>query len=231
MLRLRSKLGSAGIGAITLMSLMSLTGCIGDAGSGAPTATTLAPLIQTSYATISPATSTTLNPPIGGTGDTVVSAAVTSLPSTPGSTVVPSTSAADETYTGATYTVVARDTVFGIARRAGISAQALADFNDWPDGIDHPIYPGDSIKVPAEVSPPAPTSTSAPGGSAASTTSTSVTAGPGGTYVIVAGDYLAAIAAKTGTTVQAIVEVNGWPDGDKHLIVPGQTIKLPAKTG
>ena len=235
MLRVRSKLGAAGLGAVILLTL---TGCLEPAGDDSATATTLRPLIQTSYATLSPATSTTLATAIDGAQTTVAAAtqgtsvAPPMLPSTTtsiGALANPGTDASDSSVPSAgerTYTVVARDTVFGIARRYGITAPALAELNDWADGITHPIYPGDKIKVPRGASTPPPPTTG--DNSSATTTSTTVAAGPGGTYVIVAGDYLAGIAAKNDTTVQAIVAVNGWPDGDKHLIVPGQTIKLPA---
>jgi LysM repeat protein len=49
----------------------------------------------------------------------------------------------------------------------------------------------------------------------------------GAHYTVVNGDYLALIAAKTGTTVQAIVAANGWPD-DQPFIYPGLVIALPA---
>ena len=130
------------------------------------------------------------------------------------------------------YTVVANDTLYRIARRCSISAAELATYNAWPDGENHRIYPGTIVQLPC--SPPAgtasststTTATTAAGSSASTTT---ITPGAGGTYTVVKGDYLAGIAAKTGTTVAAIVAANGWPDGDKHLIVAGQKIQLPAK--
>ena len=98
--------------------------------------------------------------------------------------------------------------------------------------------PGKKIKLPCVPSGDSgATTTTAAGGDAGSSTTTpsgattTVAAGPGGTYTVKAGDYLSGIAAKTGTTVDAIVEANGWTDGDKHVIVPGQVIKMPAKAG
>lgn len=52
--------------------------------------------------------------------------------------------------------------------------------------------------------------------------------GPG-RYTIADGDTLIGIAAKTGTTVDAIVAENGWAD-ENHVIFLGQTIMLPART-
>ena len=62
-------------------------------------------------------------------------------------------------------------------------------------------------------------------------TTTTFDTASGGTYVIVANDYLGLIAKKTGTTVDGIIAANGWPDGVNHVLIPGQSIKLPAKSG
>jgi len=50
-------------------------------------------------------------------------------------------------------------------------------------------------------------------------------------YTVQAGDYLAGIAAKSGTTVDEIVAANGWDDGVAHMISLGDKIRLPAKPG
>jgi LysM repeat protein len=130
------------------------------------------------------------------------------------------------------YTVVDGDTVYRIARRCSISATELATYNGWTSE-KHAIFPGNIVQLPCDApagsasSTSTTTATTSPGGTSVSTTT--ITPGAGGTYTIVSGDYLAGIAAKTGTTVAAIVAENGWPDGDKHLIIAGQKIKLPAK--
>jgi LysM repeat protein len=41
------------------------------------------------------------------------------------------------------------DTVYGIARKFGITPQALVAANGWSD-VNHSLYPGDTIVVPAE---------------------------------------------------------------------------------
>jgi LysM repeat protein len=63
----------------------------------------------------------------------------------------------------------------------------------------------------------------------ASTTSppTTVDTSGGGSYTVVANDYLQGIAEKVGSTVDAIVEANGWPDGAGHVLIPGEVIKIP----
>jgi LysM repeat protein len=49
---------------------------------------------------------------------------------------------------GEGYTVLADDTVYGIAKKFDVSPTALAEANGWSDGINHAIYPGDKIKLP-----------------------------------------------------------------------------------
>ena len=50
-----------------------------------------------------------------------------------------------------------------------------------------------------------------------------------GTHVVRSGDTLSGIAKQNGTTVKALVEANGI--ADRHLIVVGQEIKVPAGAG
>lgn len=45
------------------------------------------------------------------------------------------------------YTVKDGDTVYGIAKKFGISPQALVDANGWGN-VNHNLYPGDEIVVP-----------------------------------------------------------------------------------
>ena len=135
-----------------------------------------------------------------------------------------------------TYTIVAKDTLYGIAKKCSIGPAELAAYNDWDDGVEHLIIAGQKIKmpcVPAATSTDSTTTTVA--GSTATTdgssTGTSTTiASAGGTYTVQAGDFLSGIAAKTGTTVDAIVEANGWTDGSAHAIFPGQVIKMPVRS-
>jgi LysM repeat protein len=236
MRRGRSTLALAGFGTVTLLAL---TGCIDDAGTGASSATTLAPLVQSSFVTLPPATTTTIVAPV-----TTPVVTNTTTAGSPGAATTTTAAGSDDdtdsTSGGATgggggsYTVQSGDTVFGIARTHGVSAQALADANGWSDGTSHPIFPGDTIELPAGASATATTAGSSSSGATTTTSATSTSAGggsSGGTYTVVAGDYLAGIAAKVGTTVQAIVTANGWSDGADHPIYPGDVIKLPAKSG
>ena len=53
--------------------------------------------------------------------------------------------------TGATtsYTVAKGDSLWAISKHHCTTAPAIAKANGWSDGIDHPIFPGDVISVPA----------------------------------------------------------------------------------
>ena len=57
-------------------------------------------------------------------------------------------SVADTAPDQATYTIDAGDTLSGIAARAGVSVADLVTANDWPEGIDHLLLPGDVIELP-----------------------------------------------------------------------------------
>jgi LysM repeat protein len=147
------------------------------------------------------------------------------------STTVAGGSSGATTAQGKTYTVVAGDFLSSIARKLGTTMQKIVDANGWTDGTAHGLFPGNVIKIPDDAKTPTDTSTTTTVAGASGATSTTLAAGTAGTYTIQAGDYLSAIATKTGTTVQGIVDVNGWTDGSNHLLIPGQQIKLPAKAG
>lgn len=139
------------------------------------------------------------------------------------------------------YTVQAGDYLSSIANRYKVKLEDLVAYNDWADGANHALYPGDIIKIPPGFTVPdeSATSTTAAGtettggdtgeGGGESTTSppTTVDTSGGGSYTVVAGDYLSGIAKKVGSTVEAIVEANGWADGANHVLIPGDVIKIP----
>ncbi|MEO6122573.1 MAG: LysM peptidoglycan-binding domain-containing protein [Ilumatobacteraceae bacterium] len=220
-----------------LIGAMLLSSCI-DSATSKSAETTLVPLVAPAFVTLAPATSTTLVP----------DATTTTVPPNvnPGATVAPTPTisavespattagASDSTTANGSYTVAAHDTVYGIARAHGITADELATLNGWSDGATHGIFPGDKVKVPDATTAAAATtvaespSTTTTVKSTATTSTVSV--GSGGTYVIKANDYLSLIAKNTGTTVDGIISANGWSDGVEHLLIPGDTIKLPAKS-
>lgn len=236
--------------ALVGISIVGLAACVEPANT-AKSSDTLEPLV------LSPATSTTaLTVPLGsaaappsqtvvlGAGAVTTGDAATTVPAggaaTTGVTTTVSAAAGATTTTSVTgaksYTILVSDTMYSIARRCAQTADALATFNGWSDGANHLIHPGDVIELPCAPSPSSSGSATTTGTAATTTmvkgssgaTSTTVAVVAGGTYTIVAGDYLAGIAAKVGTTIDAIVQVNGWADRN-HAIYPGDVIKLPAK--
>lgn len=101
-----------------------------------------------------------------------------------------------------TYTVQAGDTLSGIAQRYGTSYQAIANYNGIPD--PNKINVGQTLKIPANNSAPA--------------------VAPSQTYQVKSGDTLSGIAAKFGTTYQALAAKNGIADPNK--IYAGQVIRV-----
>ena len=99
------------------------------------------------------------------------------------------------------YTVQNGDTLSGIAAKFGTTYQAIAALN----GISNPnlIYPGQVLKI-----------------------SNSSLSSNNGKYTVKSGDTLSGIAAKFGTTYQAIAALNGI--SNPNLIYPGQTLKIPS---
>ena len=247
-------LALAAIGTATL----SLAACVQPASNG-KTSVTLAPLalppvtsmttsvaVPVGSAAAPPSQTVVLGPGSVSTGD-----AATTIPTAATAITAVTGGAATTTSVGGgkSYTILASDTLYSIARRCAQTADALATFNSWSDGANHLIHPGDVIAMPCipsastssgsgsgtssatttpvKSSGASATTTTVKSSGASATTTVGVTAA--GTYTIVAGDYLAGIAAKVGTTIDAIVKVNGWPDRT-HAIYPGDVIKLPAKT-
>lgn len=103
-----------------------------------------------------------------------------------------------------TYTVKPGDSWWGIAQSQlgdGRKYKELAAFNGaTPETV---LYAGQVLKIPKGGTAPAPDVL----------------------YTVKAGDSLSAIAARFGTTYQALAEYNGIRD--PNLIYPGQTIKIP----
>ena len=101
---------------------------------------------------------------------------------------------------GRTYTVQAGDTLSGIAAKFGVSTSAISGYRSGDPNL---IYPGEVLKINGGNAAPKPA---------------------GRTYTVVAGDTLGAIAARYGTTYQALAAKNCI--ANPNLIYPGQVLKI-----
>ncbi len=114
-----------------------------------------------------------------------------------------------------TYVVQPGDTLALIARRFGATVAAIAEANNIAD--PDVIFVGQVLQIPVPTVPPAvaavPPTIAVPTGFRV--------------YTVQPGDTLAEIAARFGTTVQALTTVNRIPDPD--VIVAGQVLLVPIR--
>ena len=143
-----------------------------------------------------------------------------------GATPAPTTSAASVAAVASVgaasagnYTVASGDTLGSIAARYGTTYEALAAINNISD--PNLIYPGQVLRLAAKAQPPSVAETSTGASSAAATTAAS-----SGSYTVVEGDTLASIAARFGSTYEALAAINNI--SDPNVIYPGQVLRVSA---
>jgi LysM repeat protein len=128
-------------------------------------------------------------------------------PATPApSTPAPSTPAPNASGTSS-YTVVARDTLSGIASRFGTTSRTLMSLNGLTDA--NRIRIGQVLTIAGAAAAPA-----APASNSGSTT----------TYTVAAGDTLSGIAARFGTTSRNLMALNGITNA--NFVRIGQVLRL-----
>ena len=135
-----------------------------------------------------------------------------------------STSSEQATSTGS-YTVVSGDGLYAISRKTGTSIQDLLSLNGLT--LTSTIYPGQVLKLSStsEASAYEEATTSAEETSSEESTSNEVqTSSSAGSYTVVSGDSLYAIARKTGTSIQYLLSLNGL--NLNSVIHPGQVLQL-----
>jgi LysM repeat protein len=133
-----------------------------------------------------------------------------------------------------TYVVQSGDTPIKVASKYGISVTALLAYNAMVSPSQFP-YPGETLKIPpSAVTPastvaPTPGATTAPGGTAApGPVGPGCGTRPAGTYTIQKGDSFYAIKTKFCVSYASLLTANGWPDINTVVLLPGQTINMPA---
>jgi len=133
-------------------------------------------------------------------------------------------STTDTTTSTGSYTVVSGDGLYAIARKTGTSIQDLLSLNGL--SLNSTIYPGQVLKLSStsEVSASEEATTSAEETSSEETSTSSEQATSTGSYTVVSGDGLYAIARKTGTNIQDLLSLNGLTLNS--TIYPGQVLKL-----
>jgi len=145
---------------------------------------------------------------------TIVGAATPAAPAAPApvspAPATPAPAAPAPNASGATsYTVVARDTLSGIASRFGTTTRNLMSLNAITNA--NSIRIGQIITVagtPTAAAPAAPASTTV----------------PATTYTVVARDTLSGIAARFGTTTRNLIALNGITNA--NMLKIGQVLKL-----
>lgn len=118
-----------------------------------------------------------------------------------------------------TYTVVAGDSLWKIARKNGTTIDELTKANPR---LKATLQPGDVINLPAGVAPAAPSAGAATGTRAGTPAVTSSAAMS--TYTVRPGDALARIAARNGITVAALRQANNLRS---DTIQVGQQLSIP----
>ena len=132
------------------------------------------------------------------------------------------------TTSGNSYTVVSGDSLYAIARKTGTSIQDLLSLNGL--NLNSIIHPGQVLALSStSVSTETKQEESAPKEEKKSTESTSTaTTTSAGSYTVVSGDGLYAIARKTGTSIQDLLSLNGL--SLNSTIYPGQVLKLSSNS-
>ena len=145
-----------------------------------------------------------------------------------------SAESAKQNSTGGTYTVVSGDGLYAIARKTGTAIEDLLSLNGL--SLNSTIYPGQVLTLSASSESSANEETTSAEESSSLTQETpseesaasSEQAATGGTYTVVSGDGLYAIARKTGTSIEDLLSLNGL--SLNSTIYPGQVLNLSANS-
>lgn len=117
---------------------------------------------------------------------------------------------------GPTHLVAYGESLYSIARKYGVSAQALADANGIT--INSWVYAGQRLVIPGAGNSTKPSSTAAQ----------VVQISPSGVYTVRAGDTLYGVARSFGASVEAIADANDIPPNG--VLYVGWQLKIPGAT-
>ena len=184
--------------------VMLIQGCKREAPETTPTMDTNVPALDTN---LPPPLDTNLPPPLP------TNAAVLPPPVAPPLTPPPVAPVAPAA--GTEYTIVSGDTLAKIAKKNGVTVQAIEDVNP---GVDpKKLRPGKKLVIPTSSASETP---AAPGALAATDM------GGEKTYIVKSGDTLSKIAKRNGVTLKALRAANNLTTD--HIKV-GDKLKIPAK--
>lgn len=126
-----------------------------------------------------------------------------------------------------TYVVQSGDTLYGIARRFGVSVQALKAWNDLTDTM---LRPGRTLRIrPPQDATRSSTSETAPSESLSGRTTgkeAGADSSPYGRHTVKAGDTFVGLALRLGTTADTLFALN---DRTTTPLSPGRTLQLPPR--
>lgn len=198
--------------------LLLLAGC-GDAVDGSGSEVTLLEIQPTSFVELPPATTTT-------------------------TTAVPTDTTPGRAPGEQTYTIRAGDTLGGIARRFDIGLDQLIGYNEFANGANQLILPGDTIRIPPGGAVPGATETADASDTAdtgesdvASDTDTAddadgsdateaSDAGTGCTHTIAAGEFPNRVARQYDISYEQLQAANPAMDMTTTFVV-GDTLVIP----
>lgn len=130
------------------------------------------------------------------------------------------------------HVVRAGDSLASIAAEFGVGVDALAAINGWDDGIEHPIVPGDVVRIPDPgVAVTVVAIGAEPNCATVLATTTTIVGGvispTEQRHTVIPGDSLVGIGELYGVDPGIIANYNLWGDCGEHAILPGDVVLIP----
>jgi LysM repeat protein len=163
----------------------------------------------------------------GTTSSSVPPTAFKTIPIVTTTTTTPTTAAGGQSGSGdtgngaGTYTVKAGDYPIGVAKKLGVTLQALEDANG---GGPLNLMPGQKLNIPA-ASSGSSTSAGSSSGSGSSESTTTLSPDQPGEYTVRPNDGWSIIAQKLGVDAQTLAAFNDMTL--QSVLIPGMKLKIP----